>query len=92
MIIGTGERCSVNPHLIPGEGLTSKHYGLETHGIRKWDTTPPGEEFFIPGRGDRIFINPFLLRAELLSDIVAILECTKRTESGMQNFLHITAP
>ena len=45
----------------------------------------------IPGRGDIIFKNPFLLRAELSPDIVAILECTKTKESGMRNFFHITA-
>ena len=47
---------------------------------------------FITGRRDSIFINPFLLRSELLPDIVAILECIKRTESGMWTFFHITAP
>ena len=47
---------------------------------------------FILGRGDSIFINPFLLRAELSPDIVAISECTKRTESGMRTFFHITSP
>ena len=47
---------------------------------------------FIPGRRDSIFINPFLLRSELLPDIVAILECIKRTESGMWTFFQITAP
>ena len=47
---------------------------------------------FIPGRGDSIFINSFLLKTELSIDIVAILECTKRTESGMRTILQITAP
>ena len=65
---------------------------METHGSQKWDSPPPEEEFFILVRGDSIFINQFCLRSELLSDIVAILECTKRTESGMRNFFQITAP
>ena len=52
----------------------------------------PEEAFLIPGRRDRIFINPFLLGAELLSDIVAILECTKRKESGMRTFSQIRPP
>ena len=39
-----------------------------------------------PGRGDSIFINPFLLKAELLPDIVAILEYNKITESGTTEF------
>ena len=47
---------------------------------------------FIPGRGDRIFKNIFLLGAELSPAIVAILECTKSTESGMRNFSQITDP
>ena len=90
--IGTGVMCCVNPRLISGVGLTLKHCGVETHGSRKWDPPPPEEEFFIPGRGDNILINPFLLRAELSSDIVAILKCTKRTESGMRIFFQITDP
>ena len=90
--IGTGARCCVNPHLIPGEGLTFKHCGMKTHGSRKWDAPPPEEEFCIPGRGDSIFINPFSLRAELSLDIVDILECTKMTEYRMRKFSQITAP
>ena len=35
-------------------------------------------------------INPFWIGSELLFDIVAILEYTKRTESGMQTFSQIT--
>ena len=41
---------------------------------------------------DIVFINPFLLRAELSPDVVAILECTERTESGMRAFFQITDP
>ena len=51
---------------------------------------PPEEALLIPVRGDSIFINQFLFRAELFSDIVAILECTKRTESWMRTFFQIT--
>ena len=40
---------------------------------------PPEEEFFIPVRGDSIFINPFVLMPELTPDIVDIFECTKIT-------------
>ena len=58
--------------------------------VNAWDSevTPPHpeEEFLIPVRVDSIFIFPFLLKSELLPDIVAIFECTKRTESGMRNF------
>ena len=61
-------------------------------GVESGTPPPPEEAFLIPGRGDRIFMNPFLLGYELLSEIVAILECTKRTESGMLNFFQITAP
>ena len=43
-------------------------------GVRSGTPPPPEGEIFIPLRGYRIFINPFLLRAELLSDIVDILE------------------
>ena len=88
-MIGAGARCCVKPLLISREVLTLKHCGLETHRSRKWDPPPPEEAFLIPGRGDSIFINPFLLRSELTSDTVAILECTKRTESGMRNFFQI---
>ena len=90
--IGTGERCRVKPCLVSGKGVTLKHYGVEIHGSRKWDLPPHEEEFLIPGRGDSIYINPFLLMSELLSDIVAILECTKRTESGMRTFSQTTSP
>ena len=88
--IGMGARCCVKPRIISGEALTLKHCGVDTNGSLKWDPPPPEEEFFIPGRGDRNFINPFLLRAELSPDIVANLECTKSTESGMRNFFQIT--
>ena len=50
-----------------------KKCGLETYGSQKWDPPPPKEAFLIQGRGDRTFLNQFLLRDELLSDIVAIL-------------------
>ena len=52
------------------------------------EVVPPtsGGSIFIPGGGDIIFINPFLLRQELSPNIVAILECTKRMEYGMQSF------
>ena len=66
-------RCCVKPHLISLEGLTLKHCGVGAHGSRKWDPPSPEEAFFIPGRGDSIFIEIFLLRAELLSDIMDIL-------------------
>ena len=36
--------------------------------------------------------NPFLLREELSSGIVAALECTNRVEYGMRTFFQITAP
>ena len=60
--------------------------------IRKWEPPLHEEEFFIPGRGDSIFINPFLLNVELSLDVVDTLECTKRTESVMRIFSQITAP
>ena len=90
--IGTGARCCIKPHLVSGGGLTISHCGVETHRTRKWDPPAPEEEFFIPGGGDRIFINPFIFKAELLLDIVAILECTKSTESGMKDFSQINCP
>ena len=90
--IGIGVRCCIKPRLISGEVLTSKHCGVETHGSRKWDPPPPEEEFLIAGRGDIIFIYPFLLGSELSSDIVAILESTKRMESWMRTFLQINSP
>ena len=65
---------------------------VETHGSWKWDPPPPEEVFLISGRGDSIFINPFLLRSELSFDIVAILECTKSTESRMRTLFQIIAP
>ena len=37
-----------------------KHCGVETHGSRKWDPPPHKGEYFIPERGDSIFINPSL--------------------------------
>ena len=80
--IRTGARFCVKPRLVSGEGVTLKLCGVETHGSRKWDPPPPEEAFLIPGRGDSIFVNPFVLRSELSYDIMAILECTKRTESG----------
>ena len=87
-----GARCFINPCLISGEGLTLKHCGVETCGSRKWDPPLLEDTFLIPVRGNIIFINKFLLRAESLSDIVAILEYTKRTESRMRTFYYITAP
>ena len=57
--IRTGSGYRVNPHLISGEGLTLKHFGMERHGTRKWDPPPSKEAFFIPKRGDIIFINQF---------------------------------
>ena len=54
--------------------------------------TTSGGAFFIPGRGDRIFINPFLLKTEVPSDIVSNLECNKKTEYGMRTFFIINAP
>ena len=72
------------------ECVTLKQCGVETHGSPNWDSPPPEEDF--SGRGDIIFINPFFLRYELLPDIVAILECTKRTESSMRTFPHNNVP
>ena len=89
--IRTRARCCVNPHLISGEGLTFKNCGVETHRSRKWTPISRGSAL-ITGRGDSIIINTVLLRAKLSSDIVAILKCTKRKESGMRTFLQITAP
>ena len=40
-----GAKCCVNPHLMSGESLTPKHYGLEIHGSRKSDPPPPKEVF-----------------------------------------------
>ena len=74
------------------EQVSHKHCGVETHGSQKWDPQPPEDEFLIPGRGDRTFINPFLLRDELSSAIMAILECTQMWESGMKTFFQITTP
>ena len=65
---------------------------METHGSRKWYPPPRQEAFLIPGRGDIIFINKFLLREGLSPAIVDILECTKRTESGMRKTFHVTDP
>ena len=65
---------------------------VETRGSQKWDPPPPKEAFLIPGRAYRIFINPFLLRVELFSDIMAILEYTKIWKSGMRIFFQINAP
>ena len=65
-----------------GNAVVETGWSGNPHLLRKW--------FFIPGSGDSIFVNPCLLRSELLSDVVAILECTKRTESGRQTFLQIT--
>ena len=90
--IRTGARCCVKPRLVSGKVVMLNHRGVETHGSWKWEPPLPKEIFFIPGRGDSIFINTFLLRSELLSDIVAILECTKRTESGMRTFFQIIDP
>ena len=90
--IRTGLRCCVKPRLVSGEGVTLKHCRVEMYEIWKWDPPPTEEAFLIPGRGDIIIINSFLLRSELSSDIVAILECTKRTESEMQTFFQITDP
>ena len=63
-----------------------KQCGVKTYGSWKWNPPLTEEAFLITVRGDSIFINPFFLRSELLSDVVAILECTKRTESGMGTF------
>ena len=90
--IGTGARCCVKPRLISGEGLTLKHCVVETHGSRKWEPPPHEETSLIPGRGDSIFINQFLLRDELSSDIMTILECTNRTESGMRTLFSYDRP
>ena len=54
------------------------HCGLDTQGIQNWDPPPPWEELFIPGKGDSIFIKPFLLKTELSSKIVSNLECNNR--------------
>ena len=90
--IRTVVRCCVKPRLISEECLTLKQCGVETYGSRKWYPPPTEKVFFIPGRGYSIFINKLLLRSELFSNIVAILECTKRTESETRNFSQITAP
>ena len=90
--IVTGARCCITSRLISGEGSTLKQCGVETHGSRKWYLPSTEESFLIPWRGGSIFINLFLLRAELSSDIMAILECTKKTESGLRTFFQITAP
>ena len=37
-------------------------------------------------------MNPIWLNSELPPDIMDILECTKRTESGMRYFFRIEAP
>ena len=88
-----GVSCCVNPHLITVEVLTLKHCAVETHGSQKWDPPPHLlRKNFYSRRGDSIFRNSFLLRVDLSPEIVAILECTKRTESGIQTFLQITAP
>ena len=71
-------RCYVNPCLISGEGLILKYCGMETHGSRKWDPPLLRKRLYSMKR-DIIFMNPFFFRAELSSDIVANLECTKRT-------------
>ena len=77
--IGAGEKCCVKPCLVSGEGLTVENCWMGKHVIRKRNPPPPEEAFLIPGRGDKIFINLFLLSEELLPAIVAILECTNRT-------------
>ena len=69
-----------------------KNCGVEIHVSQKWYPPPPEETFFIAVGGGIIFINTFLFRVKLSSDIVAILECTKRTEFVMHTFFQITAP
>ena len=90
--IGAGEILCVKTRLVSGGGVMSKNCGVETHRGWKWEPPPPDKAFLIPGRGDSIFINPFLFRSKLSSNIFAILECTNSTEFGMRTFFHITDP
>ena len=71
--IRAGEKCCVKIFLISGKGTPLNHCGLETHKIKKWDPPTLAEVFLIPESGDSIFINPFLLKIELSSDIVSDL-------------------
>ena len=86
-------RLFFKPRLVSGGGLLLlEHCKVETHRSSNWDPLSHEETFLIPVRKDSIFRNLFLLRAELLSDAVSILKCTKRTEYVMWNFFQITAP
>ena len=60
--IGIGEKCCVKTFAFSEEGLHINHFWMDTHDIRKWDPLPLVWAVFIPGKGDSIFIHPFILK------------------------------
>ena len=73
------------------KGLIDSLWDIGTHNL---EVVPPPltGKLFIPGRGDIILINPFLLKAYILAEVVTNLELVKWSEPGIMTFFQINAP